>query len=68
MRDTNALSPEAPVQITSSLNISTHSLVAVIGPLDEGGTIPFIARYRKDATGNLDEVQSIVVHFYPAKL
>ena len=25
--------------------------------LDEGGTVPFIARYRKEATGNLDEVQ-----------
>jgi hypothetical protein len=34
-----------------------HSLVAVIGLLDEGGTVPFIARYRKEATGNLDEVQ-----------
>ncbi len=33
------------------------SLVAVIGLLDEGGTVPFIARYRKEATGNLDEVQ-----------
>ena len=34
-----------------------HSLVAVIGLLDDGGTVPFIARYRKEATGNLDEVQ-----------
>jgi transcriptional accessory protein Tex/SPT6 len=32
-------------------------VVAVIGLLDEGGTVPFIARYRKEATGNLDEVQ-----------
>jgi uncharacterized protein len=31
--------------------------VATIGLLDEGGTVPFIARYRKEATGNLDEVQ-----------
>ncbi len=30
---------------------------AVIQLLDEGATIPFIARYRKEATGNLDEVQ-----------
>ena len=55
--DTKALSPEALLQITTSLNISMHSLVAVIGLLDEGGTVPFIARYRKEATGNLDEVQ-----------
>ncbi len=57
MLDTKALSPEALLQITTSLNISMHSLVAVIGLLEEGGTVPFIARYRKEATGNLDEVQ-----------
>jgi uncharacterized protein len=34
-----------------------RSLVAVIELLDDGGTVPFIARYRKEATGNLDEVQ-----------
>jgi uncharacterized protein len=32
-------------------------LTATIELLDEGGTVPFIARYRKEATGNLDEVQ-----------
>jgi len=57
MVDTEVLSPEALLQITTALNISRHSLVAVIGLLDEGGTVPFIARYRKEATGNLDEVQ-----------
>ena len=34
-----------------------RSLVATIELLDEGGTVPFIARYRKETTGNLDEVQ-----------
>jgi len=34
-----------------------RGLVAVIELLDEGGTVPFIARYRKEATGNLDEVK-----------
>ena len=34
-----------------------RGLVAVIELLNEGGTVPFIARYRKEATGNLDEVQ-----------
>jgi uncharacterized protein len=33
------------------------SLIAAIGLLDEGGAVPFIARYRKEATGNLDEVR-----------
>jgi uncharacterized protein len=42
--------------ISRELNISIHSLLAVLQLLDEGGTIPFIARYRKEATGNLDEV------------
>ena len=32
-------------------------LLATIGLLDEGSTVPFIARYRKELTGNLDEVQ-----------
>ena len=32
-------------------------LVATVELLDEGSTVPFIARYRKEATGNLDEVQ-----------
>ena len=34
-----------------------RGLVAVVELLNEGGTVPFIARYRKEATGNLDEVQ-----------
>jgi uncharacterized protein len=33
------------------------ALVATIELLDEGATVPFIARYRKESTGNLDEVQ-----------
>ena len=42
--------------IARELNISITSLLATLKLLDEGGTIPFIARYRKEATGNLDEV------------
>jgi uncharacterized protein len=45
------------LHIAQTLNIPMHSLVAVIELLDGGGTVPFIARYRKEATGNLDEVQ-----------
>jgi uncharacterized protein len=43
--------------IARELTISEKSVGAVIQLLDEGATIPFIARYRKEATGNLDEVQ-----------
>ncbi|MDX2152457.1 MAG: Tex family protein [Bryobacteraceae bacterium] len=37
--------------------VPLKSLVATIALLDEGGTVPFIARYRKEVTGSLDEVQ-----------
>ncbi len=57
MADVKNLSPEIILHIAQSLNLPLHSLASVIGLLDEGGTVPFIARYRKEATGNLDEVQ-----------
>jgi len=38
-------------------NISAKSAAAVLELAAEGGTVPFIARYRKEKTGNLDEVQ-----------
>jgi uncharacterized protein len=43
-------------KVSDNLNIDTKQVVATIRLLDEGGTIPFIARYRKEATGSLDEV------------
>ena len=42
-------------QADASLN--THSVNAVLSLKAEGATVPFIARYRKEKTGNLDEVQ-----------
>src|SRR5579872_1095614 len=57
MSETKALSTNLLLHIAKTLEIPMHGLVAVIGLLDEGGTVPFIARYRKEATGNLDEVQ-----------
>src|SRR5882757_8261930 len=57
MTNVKDLSPEIILHIARSLNLPLHSLTAVIGLLNEGGTVPFIARYRKEATGNLDEVQ-----------
>src|ERR1700727_1974889 len=57
MADAKILSPEILLHIAESLNFPLHSLNAVIGLFNEGGTVPFIARYRKEATGNLDEVQ-----------
>src|SRR5579872_469249 len=57
MTQLKALSAHVLLHISQQLNISLKSLVATIALLDEGGTVPFIARYRKEATGNLDEVQ-----------
>jgi protein Tex len=57
MADLKSLSPELLLHIAQTLTIPMRGLVAVIELLDEGGTVPFIARYRKEATGNLDEVQ-----------
>jgi protein Tex len=57
MKETLTLSPEILIHIAETLNLPMRGLVAVIELLDDGGTVPFIARYRKEATGNLDEVQ-----------
>lgn len=43
--------------IQKQLNISDKSINATLKLLSEDCTIPFISRYRKDATGNLDEIQ-----------
>lgn len=42
--------------ISTSLNISPRQVSNTIALLDDGATIPFISRYRKEATGGLDEV------------
>lgn len=44
-------------QIAATLQLKQQQVEAVLNLLAEGSTIPFIARYRKDKTGNLDEVQ-----------
>ena len=43
-------------KIAGELSVSPHQVQAVADLLKEGSTIPFIARYRKEATGSLDEV------------
>jgi len=44
-------------QIATKFNLKNTQVEAVLGLFEEGATIPFIARYRKDKTGGLDEVQ-----------
>lgn len=43
--------------IAQELALPERGILAVIELLNDGSTVPFIARYRKEATGNLDEVQ-----------
>jgi len=43
--------------ISQSLSISEKAIAKTLDLLDEGATIPFISRYRKEVTGGLDEVQ-----------
>ncbi|MTI32639.1 Tex family protein [Xanthovirga aplysinae] len=44
------------VKIAAELEIQLRQIEATVNLLDEGGTIPFISRYRKEMTGSLDEV------------
>ncbi len=44
-------------QIAAKLSLKNAQVEAVLSLFDEGATLPFIARYRKDKTGGLDEVQ-----------
>ena len=42
-------------EISKDLEISEKQVTTVLSLLSEGNTVPFIARYRKEATGALDE-------------
>ncbi len=47
--------------IALKLNLQTRQVEAVLELFAEGATVPFIARYRKDKTGGLDEVQIVQI-------
>lgn len=48
-------------QIASQLHVKPSQVEAVIKLLDEGNTVPFIARYRKEMTGSLDDEQIRII-------
>ncbi len=48
--------------IAKELHLSDHAIENTLKLLDEGCTIPFISRYRKERTGGLDEVQITAIH------
>ncbi len=44
-------------QIADELSVAMPQVLAAVGLLDEGATVPFISRYRKEKTGGLDDAQ-----------
>jgi len=44
-------------KIAGMMNVAPQQVAATVEMLDEGATVPFISRYRKEKTGGLDEVQ-----------
>ena len=42
-------------QLAQELGVAQSQIKAAVDLLDEGATVPFIARYRKEATGGLDD-------------
>ncbi len=48
---------ELAAKLGQELGLNSGQITRTIGVLDEGNTIPFISRYRKEVTGSLDEVQ-----------
>ena len=44
-------------KLSEELSIKQSQIEAAVGLIDEGNTIPFIARYRKEVTGSLDDEQ-----------
>ncbi|MCO1337310.1 RNA-binding transcriptional accessory protein [Kocuria polaris] len=59
MMNSSAANPQADVttRIAAELGVKPWQVDAAIGLLDAGSTVPFIARYRKEVTGTLDDAQ-----------
>ena len=52
---------EHVLRLAGELNVKVFQVAATAQLLAEGATVPFIARYRKEATGELDEVQVLAI-------
>ncbi len=57
MTSTIAHLPSIELRLAAEINAKPAQVAAAVALLDEGSTVPFIARYRKEATGGLDDVQ-----------
>ncbi|MCP3013311.1 RNA-binding transcriptional accessory protein [Nocardiopsis dassonvillei] len=51
------MTPTIDQRIAEELGVGAHQVTAAVDLLDSGSTVPFIARYRKEATGALDDAQ-----------
>jgi uncharacterized protein len=49
--------PSIAQRLATELNVREAQVAATVALLDEGSTVPFISRYRKEATGGLDDTQ-----------
>ena len=49
--------PSIESRLAAELDVHPNQVAAAVQLLDDGATVPFIARYRKEATGNLDDTQ-----------
>ena len=54
---TEMLAPELVARVATELTLNVRQVQQTLALFAEGATLPFIARYRKEATGGLDEVQ-----------
>ena len=57
MVENNYINDQLLKRIGNELNVKITQIKAVLQLIEDGGTVPFIARYRKEATGGLDEEQ-----------
>ena len=62
MVENNYINEQLLKQIEAEQNVSIPQILAVLKLIEEGGTVPFIARYRKEVTGGLDEEQIRAVY------
>jgi len=53
--------PEHVLRLAAELNLKVFQIAATAQLFAEGATVPFIARYRKEVTGELDEVQVLAI-------
>ena len=55
MVENNYINEQLLNKISAEQNVRVPQIQAVLKLIEDGGTVPFIARYRKEATGGLDE-------------